>query len=104
MQLSELTWSGIVAIILAVAIFGGWDIWLQTRNTRPVYMPIQMLVGGVRTPEFRVNLTGPYTIEVEARKRIQFQTLNCLLGMSDMPGYKCNVAPVLKSRMGSAQR
>jgi hypothetical protein len=96
MKLSKLTWLGISAICLGVVVFGGYALWEQTRTTRPVYMRVSMVPGHVHTPEFSVNLRGLYTIEVEAEKRIDFDTLNCLLGMS-MEASKCVKPSVIKA-------
>jgi hypothetical protein len=41
-----------------------------------------MAVGHLRTPEFKLNLNAPYSIEIEVQKTIPFDTLNCLLGMA----------------------
>ncbi len=74
--------AGVVLIFLSFVLYGCWTLWLYTRNNRPVYMPIPMSVGHLRTGEFKINRDGPYTIEVEVQKKIPFDTLNCLLGMS----------------------
>lgn len=96
MRLSKLTWIGISCVSVAFAIFGGWALWLETRIDRPVYVPVSIRVGHIRTPEFRVNLTGLYEIRIESKKRIPFDALNCLLGMS-MPPQKCDVSPVVRA-------
>lgn len=96
MRFSKLTWFGIVVFVIPIVVFGGWDIWLQTRNCRPIYMPVQMTIGHVRTLEFTINLGGRYTIEIESKKQIPFETLNCLLG-SSMPFEKCERPSVVKA-------
>jgi hypothetical protein len=96
MHLTKLTWVGIACIAAAIAAYGAWCLWFATRIERPVYMPVSLVVGHVHVPEFRINLSGSYEITVEAQKRIPFDTLNCLLGMSMAPE-KCNVNPVVKA-------
>jgi len=73
--------AGLILIGLAVAVYAAWGVWLSTRIEVPVNLPIAMAIGHVRTPEFKVNLSTTYLIEVEVQKKIPFETLNCLLGM-----------------------
>jgi hypothetical protein len=96
MRISKLTWTGIACLVLAITAFGGWGLWLVTRTNRPVYLPVSLTPGGVHIPEFRVNLSGPYEIRIEAKKQIPFDTLNCMLGMA-MASDKCDVPPVVEA-------
>lgn len=88
---------GTVCVLVGVGVFASWDIWLQTRSTRPGYMPVSLAPGEVTTPQFRVNLSAQYTIEIEAKKTITFEALNCLLGMSLMPNQKCDRPSAIKA-------
>jgi hypothetical protein len=67
----------------------------------PVYIPVSLKPGHVRTQEFTVNLNKLYTISIEAKKRLPFDTLNCLLGVSADPGNvlgkTCNEQEVIKA-------
>jgi hypothetical protein len=77
---------GLIFVLLGIGSYVSWAVWLHTRVTRPVYLPMSMTTGHFRTPEFKVNLNAPYTIEVEVEKKnIPFDTLNCLLGTSMGP-------------------
>ncbi len=60
-------------------------------------MPVAMSVGHVRTNEFTVNIKAPYEIDIEVEKRIPFDTLNCLLGMSSSVSGDCTNAPEVVS-------
>jgi acyl-homoserine lactone acylase PvdQ len=60
-------------------------------------MQVSLAPGEITTPEFPVNLSAQYTVEVEAKKTIPFETLNCLLGMSTMPDQKCDRPSVIKA-------
>jgi hypothetical protein len=60
-------------------------------------MPVSLAPGEVTTAQFRVNLSAQYTVEIEAKKTITFETLNCLLGMSLMPDQKCDRPSVIKA-------
>jgi hypothetical protein len=73
---------GLVFVCLGISVYGMWVLWLTTRTERPVNVPISMAVGHIRTNEFKLNMSAPYTIDVEVQKKIPFETLNCLLGMS----------------------
>ena len=94
MRLTKLTWGGLVCLAVAITTVGAWFLWLQTRKNKPVYLPVPLTIGRVHIPEFRINLSGPYEISIEAKKRIPFDTLNCLLGMSMQPE-QCNQQPVV---------
>jgi hypothetical protein len=85
MRLSRTSLVGLIFVFLGIALFGTWALWLDTRVTRPVYLPMSMTVGHFRTPGFKVNLNKLYTIEIEVEKKIPFDTLNCLLGTSTGP-------------------
>jgi hypothetical protein len=97
MRISRTAGVGIVCVLAGVCVFASWDIWLQTRNTRPVYMQVSVAPGVVTTPQFRVNLSAQYTAEIEAKNTITFETLNCLLGMALMPDQKCDRPSVIKA-------
>jgi hypothetical protein len=97
MHISRSAWAGAVCILIGVGVFASWDIWLQSRNTCPVYMSVSLAPGEITTPQFRVNLSAQYTVEIEAKKTIAFEKLNCLLGMSQMPDQKCDRPSVIKA-------
>ncbi len=97
MRNSWIAWTGTAFVVVGMSVFAVWDIWLQTRTTRPVYMPVSLAPGLITTPEFRTNLSAQYTIEIEVKKTVPFETLNCLLGMSLMPGQRCDRPPVVRA-------
>jgi hypothetical protein len=77
------TWRvGTAFLSVGIVLYGTWALWIATRTERPVNIPISMAVGHLRTPEFKLNLNAPYTIEIEVQKTIPFDALNCLLGMA----------------------
>jgi acyl-homoserine lactone acylase PvdQ len=61
-------------------------------------MPISIAPGEITTPEFQVNLNTEYTIRIEAKKTIPFDTLNCLLGMSLEQDQKCSESSVIEAK------
>jgi hypothetical protein len=83
-------------VISPICVFGSWYTWLQTRSTRPVYVPVSLAPGEIKTDDFKTNLSGQYTLTIEAKKTMPFDTLNCLLGVSMLPE-KCNRVSVLKA-------
>ena len=97
MHVSRTTWVGIAFVLVGVCVFASWGYWLQTRSTRPVSMRVSLAPGEVTTPQFRVNLSAQYTVEIEAKKPITFKTLNYLLGMSLKPDQKCDRPSVIQA-------
>jgi len=61
-------------------------------------VPVSLTAGHVHVPEFRINLSGPYEIKIEAKKRIPFEMLNCLLGMPKLASEKCDRPSVVRAR------
>ena len=90
-----LTKVGLGFTLAGVILFAGWAGYLVTRSYEPVNMPVTMPVGHVRTKEFRVNIKAPYEIQIEVKKNIPFDTLNCLLGMNTPSGKDCTVTPAV---------
>ncbi|MGA9721731.1 MAG: hypothetical protein WBQ86_04700 [Candidatus Binatus sp.] len=80
MRLSKTKLAGLIFICAGIGAFGTWVLWLETRTMVPVNIPISMVVGRVRTREFKLNMDAPYGFEIEVQKRIPAETLNCLLG------------------------
>lgn len=85
MRLPGTKLAGVIFLCAGIGVYGGWVLWLTTRTERPVNIPISMAVGHVRTKVFKLNMSAPYTIDVEVQKKIPFDTLNCLLGMATAP-------------------
>jgi len=73
---------GAALVFLGVTSYGVWMFWLLTRTEAPVDTPMSMGVGHARTPEFKINLSATYVIDIEVEKKIPFEVLNCLLGTS----------------------
>jgi hypothetical protein len=89
-------WVGI-GLFLVAAVF---IIWPRVRNSRlrrswePLEFPISLSNGIIATPEFRPVLNTDYYILVEVRRKIEFQRLNCLLGLEDFHYFeRCENAP-----------
>jgi hypothetical protein len=49
---------------------------------KPLTMLIQLEVGIVQTPEFTAGLDEDYFLFVESQRGIDFERLECLLGMA----------------------
>ncbi|HWC15915.1 MAG TPA: hypothetical protein VG498_02840 [Terriglobales bacterium] len=85
-KLSKLTCTGIACMATGFFLVGGWSVWMRTRSTRPVNMPMVLKASHLRSPEFQVNLDHLYTIGIEASESFQqetlpFDKLNCLMGI-----------------------
>jgi hypothetical protein len=90
-------WLGVMLVVTPFCAIASWDIWLQTRSTRPVYLPVSLAEGEITDNNFRTNLSGQYELSVEAKKTIPFDTLNCLLGLDILLWEKCDHASVVKA-------
>jgi hypothetical protein len=84
---------GLALFLMGLAIEAGSRLWDSTRQWVSVDMPITLSPGRVATREFRVNVDALYDIEIEVQKKIPFDTLNCLLGISINAGSKCQDTP-----------
>jgi hypothetical protein len=63
-----------------------------------VDMPVSLVVGTVRTPEFPVK-HQPYLIIIRAEKRLPFADMNCMMGLTTGPGDpdNCDKEPLLQA-------
>jgi hypothetical protein len=86
---------GVGFISTAILIFCGWTLYFETRHYVPVRIPLAMSIGHIRTNEFTVNIKAPYEIDFEVEKKIPFDTLNCLLGMSPPSEKGCSDTPAV---------
>jgi len=103
-RLSRITWLGVVIVVAPVCVLLCWNGWVQSRSTRPLYIPISLASAEIRSGNFETNLSGQYTLTVEAKKTIPFDTLNCLLGVSTLPGRKCDRDSVVRAKWALAIR
>lgn len=86
---------GLGFVLAGLLLFGGWILYLETRRYVPIDIPVAMSVGHIGTREFTVNMSGRYEIEIEVQKKIPFDTLNCLLGMSPSAQKDCPDSPAV---------
>lgn len=96
-RISGRTWTGVVFIATGVIVFGLWILWAGILVVQPVSMPISLAVGEVRTPEFKVYVNKYYIISIEAKKRLPFDVLNCMMGISLNPN-NCGKEPILQAK------
>jgi hypothetical protein len=97
-RLSKIAWIGTILVVAPASVFLCWYAWPQTRSTRPIYFPVSLTPGEVKSGDFKINLSGQYTLTVEAKKTIPFETLNCLLGVSTLSEPKCDHVSAVKAR------
>jgi hypothetical protein len=63
-----------------------------THTWTPVRVPISLTPGTITSPEFKTDLDANYEINIEVDREIDFDKLDCLLGISFMP---CSDVPSL---------
>ena len=83
-------------MVLGTAFSFGWAGWLRTRTWVPLYTPVSLSRGHIRTQEFKINLESTYWIYIEVQPKSDNKEIRCLLGSRDE---ECNSTPsVLKVR------
>ena len=74
----------VASILIAAAIYGGWEWWMATRTWVPLDMPVSLAQGHIRSPEFKINLDAGFWIFVEVETKVDEEGVSCLTGyMSD---------------------
>jgi hypothetical protein len=76
-----------------IIVFGSWGAWFFIIVDYPVSMPVSLAVGEVKTPEFRIYVDKYYSIEIEAKKHLSLEVLDCMLGISTGPHDSRNCQP-----------
>jgi biopolymer transport protein ExbD len=71
---------GLALILIAAAIYGGWEWWMATRTWVPLYMPVSLAQGHIRSPEFKINLDAGFWIFVEVETKVDDEGVSCLTG------------------------
>jgi len=90
-------------VAAGLLIFGAYVLWDDTRQWGPLSVQVQISPGAIVRKDFAVNVSAPYTINIEAQKKIDFDTLNCLLGMRPDLSKKCPTGEVIESQWTVAQ-
>lgn len=93
-----LFWTG-GSLLFIAAGFIGWS-YLRNRSLEerwvPLEVPISMETGSITTPEFHPVLETDYLIYIEVERKIEFERLNCLLGLETInPLEQCKDTPEL---------
>lgn len=71
---------GVALILIAASIYGGWEWWMATRTWVPLYMPVSLAQGHIRSPEFKINLDAGFWIFVEVETKVDDEGVSCLTG------------------------
>ena len=71
---------GVALILIAAAVYGGWEWWMATRTWVPLYMPVSLAQGHIRSPEFKINLDAGFWIFVEVETKVDDEGVSCLTG------------------------
>ena len=79
---------GLVSIFIATAL-------PVTHNWTPLRMPISLVPGTITSPEFKTDLGTNYEMNIEVDRKIDFDRLNCLLGIQNFSLKSCDHLPSL---------
>ena len=71
---------GVALILIAAAIYGGWEWWMATRTWVPLVMPVSLAQGHIRSHEFKINLDAGFWIFVEVETQVDNEGVSCLTG------------------------
>ncbi len=71
---------GVALILIAAAIYGGWEWWMATRTWVPLDMPVSLAQGHIRSPEFKTNLDAGFWIFVDVETKVDDEGVSCLTG------------------------
>ena len=70
----------VALILIAASVYGGWEWWMATRTWVPLYMPVSLAKGHIRSPEFKINLDAGFWIFVEVETQVDEEGVSCLIG------------------------
>ncbi len=71
---------GLLLISIGIAAYGSWTYWAATRIWVPLYVPISLSKGHIRTAQFKINVKSTYSIEIEVDREFDFEGVPCLIG------------------------
>ena len=71
---------GMALLLIAAAIYGGWEWWMATRTWVPLDIPVSLARGHIRSPEFKINLDAGFWIFVEVETKVDDEGVSCLTG------------------------
>jgi hypothetical protein len=74
------TKAGIGLVILGVAVFASWKIWVATRHRVPLDVPLALNAERTLAEDFRLNLSGLYLIDLAADPELAPEIQRCLFG------------------------
>jgi len=66
---------------------------LTLPNWQPLNTPFQLRVGTVKTPQFKIDDSSEYLINIDFERKIEFQKLSCLIGMETLYPDRCKDIP-----------
>ncbi len=93
MQPAQQSRVGIFALILGAALSASIYIWAGMMNAVPLDIPVSLLVGHIRTPDFRPSVNITYDIDIAFDSGIPLDKLNCLIGMNLQSVQPCTNQP-----------
>lgn len=78
-----LAWAGVALILSGVCSFAGNEVWYKTRTWFPLDIPVKLSVGHFATPDFSVNVTETFAIQLEVDREIPTVLTDTVLGTGD---------------------
>ena len=93
MQPAQQFRTGVLALILGMAVSVSIYFWLTMMNAVPLDIPVSLSVGHIRTPDFRTSVAIPYDVDIAFDSGIPLDELNCLIGMNLKSVQPCTGQP-----------
>jgi len=85
-----------MCVALGLSVFFGRYTWIETRTNQPVYIPVSLKPGHVRTPRFHINKNWPFEFRIEAKGHVDHHRVICLMGY-DIPSDNCTEPTVIRA-------
>lgn len=92
MKLSKLQRHGWFLFFLGLAVIVAITVSIEVisrPNWQPLTMPLQLRVKTITSPQFKVEDTSEYLISLDFDRSMDFQKLNCLIGMETLYPERC---------------
>ena len=96
MGMTKRFWIGAAFLAAGIAAYFAFNSWLHTRTWQPVYMPVDLTTGTVRSLEFTPNVSVNYEVRIEAstRGKLPAKIVACLLN-AQTNAKECPLPPAL---------
>jgi len=79
-----LFWFGLAVLVAGISTVIGISLWERTRTWSPLDMPVSLGVGHIRTPEFAVNVSERFELQLSVNRQVPRVLLDKVLGIGDV--------------------